>query len=201
MLLGFWHFVLFISKVCSTERDLLGSGIWFLSIQHELTDNSKLFPAHTEEDVTSRMLAFIPSVSNNEKLTNLGHCNLQGAEAKHLLCEWLGFLDFRSDFLIDRVPLTPLFYSTKESDLAPKQIRNSQKIQTLVIIKEAWAFTVCVASPSTHNENASWVFFFYSTILWKIPQEIVTFFPLVIFPLEYPPTHSLPHTFFLILDF
>lgn len=30
------------------------------------------------------MLAFIPSVSNNEKLTNLGHCNLQGAEAKHL---------------------------------------------------------------------------------------------------------------------
>lgn len=132
------------------------------------------------------MLAFISSVSNNEKLTNLGQCNLRWAEAKHLCVSDLDSWTSGQIFSLTE-PLTLLFYSTKESDLAPKQIRNSQKTQTLVIIKEAWAFTVCIASPSTHNENAS---FFYSTILWKIPQEIVTFFPLVIFPLEYPPTYS-----------
>lgn len=59
------------------------------------------------------------------------------SRSKALVCERLRFLDVGSDFLIDRVPLTLLFYSTKESDLAPKQIRNSQKTQTLVIIKEA----------------------------------------------------------------
>lgn len=100
------------------------------------------------------MLAFISSVSNNEKLTNLGQYNLRWAEAKHLRVSDLDSWTSGQIFSLTE-PLTLLFYSTKESDLAPKQIRNSQKTKTLVKIKEAWAFTVCVASPSTHNENAS----------------------------------------------